>query len=244
MLIILAGSPGTASRKRSLKPTDRSPWKMHGAAHGGPTGWFNHNRLSQRRRSRSHPGLQNRLSKSPVPHSPLTASSASSPTISTTIRASPRAKAAAPAAGAPDTLQEGALVQGVPSLSSVPSQPQQDSAQDIFDGPILPRTTPDEALGVQSNVPQQPPLSPKPDAPAGEGQAPSEATGTEVRSYLIFWEHKGSISHFRHRWRNHTMPMVEVPRYLPTTPHLSLHHWALHSLRSSEMHGTRTRAGT
>ena len=171
---------------------------MHGAAHGGPTGWFNHNRnrLSQKRRSRSQSGLQNRLSKSPAPHSPLATSSASSPAISIAVGASPREllkespKATSPTANTPDALPKGISAQEKPLLSSMPSQPRQDKDKAALDSPVSQRINPDEAPGVQSNVPQQrPPQSPEPHAPVEEGQAPSEATATEVRSLLVFWAH-------------------------------------------------------
>ncbi len=228
-----AASSRAASRKRSLKPSDRSPWKMHGSAHGGPTGWFNHNRLSQKRRSR--------LSNSPVPRSLLAASSASSPTV---VGVSPRepllesSKAAIPTADVSDASQENAVAQGKVSLLSPPLQSPGSDKSNLV-GPIVQGVTSDVAPTVQGS--QQLTQSPGPRAVVEEGNAPSEATITEVCSFVIL----GHLHEFSqspsHRYTSPMMTMVEVIRHPPMNPRL--HHWVLLFRRSSEMRQTRTRAG-
>ncbi|KAM5531648.1 hypothetical protein V8D89_014700 [Ganoderma adspersum] len=151
---------------------------MHGAAHGGPTGWFHHNRLSQKRRSR--------VSNSPALHSPLATSLASSPTISTAVIVSSTEPleesptVASPTANTPGALQEDVIAQGKDPLSPIPLQPPQDSSKDILDGPILQGAISTDAPGPPSGVPQRPVQFPESHAISEEGQAPSNATVNEM----------------------------------------------------------------
>lgn len=145
---------------------------MHGAAHGGPTGWFHHNRLSRKRRSR--------LSNSPAPHSPLATSLASSPTLSTAVVVSPREPSEeSPTANTTDVPQEDAVAQGKDSSSSLPLQLAQNPGKDILDGPILQGAISTDVPRAPSGVPQ-----PEPHAVPEEGQSPSEATVNEVCGFL------------------------------------------------------------
>lgn len=154
---------------------------MHGAAHGGPTGWFHHNRLSQKRRSR--------LSNSPAPHSSLATSLASSPTVSTAVVVSPKeppresATAASPAEDTPDAPQGDAIALGKDPLSLLSLQSPQDPGRDNLDGMMLQGAISTDAPGAPSGVPQRPVQSPEPHAVP---EPPSEAMTNEVCGFLLF----------------------------------------------------------